>query len=580
MRIKKSILWKLIFPIPLLLASCFIIISIIIPIFLEKNIEADTSVAAHRLTDNIKSIRSYYSSNVVAKVKAQKSMKTSINHKDVADAIPVPVTFVHDVSDILKDNNINIQLYSPHPFKGRKHELTDYQKQAWDFLQANPDKPFTKKETIDGREYLWYSTADLMTNESCVNCHNSHPSSSKTDWKINDVRGVFQVRIDVQDQIIRAQETGKEILSVIFVVICLLMITSYMIANPIVKKLKILTKQMNSLSVKHDQKNITSNARDEMEEMHNSLHIFRNNQAEIEQLRAKEDEYLHNQQKTLKENIQKLLSNITKNVEEKVVSIVDKQNNLHQDIDNLFVSTNSVEQETSEIKNSVLSVQQDITDAAQSSQIISKAFSEVITDVTNSAAIASNAVNDATNTHETIATLSATADKISDITQLISDIAGQTNLLALNATIEAARAGEAGKGFSVVASEVKNLANQTNVAAESISKQIESIQLATDKSVQDISNICSTIEELDKTAKFIENSVLSQLTALSNVTSKIDQATKSNDEMSQKINSASNAAAQSKKLANHMKKSADGIFGEMSTLKDDINETIRHSGNM
>lgn len=118
-----------------------------------------------------------------------------------------------------------------------------------------------------------------------------------------------------------------------------------------------------------------------------------------------------------------------------------------------------------------------------------------------------------TDSNEVIKQLREQAKKVTSILAVITDIADQTNLLALNAAIEAARAGEHGRGFSVVAGEVKKLAEQSQQSANEIREIIEGIQAETNHSVtamdrvmEDVLNGVEVSEAaIDKFEKIIQS---------------------------------------------------------------------------
>lgn len=84
---------------------------------------------------------------------------------------------------------------------------------------------------------------------------------------------------------------------------------------------------------------------------------------------------------------------------------------------------------------------------------------------------------------EQILYLSEQAEQIGSISQLVSDLANKTNLLAFNSSVEAIRAGEHGKGFSVVANEIRKLADQSEKSAEKIGALVSEIQSAINSTV-------------------------------------------------------------------------------------------------
>jgi methyl-accepting chemotaxis protein len=94
-----------------------------------------------------------------------------------------------------------------------------------------------------------------------------------------------------------------------------------------------------------------------------------------------------------------------------------------------------------------------------------------------------------------IVNLSEQTGQITVVSDLVADLASQTNMLALNAAVEAARAGEQGKGFSVVAGEIRKLADQSKKSADKINALAEDIQAAINRTVMVTDEGTKTVNE-------------------------------------------------------------------------------------
>jgi len=128
---------------------------------------------------------------------------------------------------------------------------------------------------------------------------------------------------------------------------------------------------------------------------------------------------------------------------------------------------------------------------------------------------------------------------IGGILEVISGIAEQTNLLALNAAIEAARAGEHGRGFSVVADEVRNLANKTQSSTKEIYTMIDVFKSKSDEAVlimnENIKEAGMVVEESKQNGFHIEE-ILSAIDNINQRSESISKVARNQNDFSKKVN--------------------------------------------
>jgi methyl-accepting chemotaxis protein len=207
---------------------------------------------------------------------------------------------------------------------------------------------------------------------------------------------------------------------------------------------------------------------------------------------------------------------------------------------------------------------------AAAAEELGSSVQEIGRQVNGSAQLAQSAVDEASQTAALVQELSGAVARIGDVVTMISTIAGQTNLLALNATIEAARAGEAGRGFSVVAAEVKELANQTARATEEIRSQIAYVQGSTGHAVSAIGRIATRIQEISGVATSIAAAVEQQGGATQEIVRNAARAAVGTGEVTSNIAGVADAAKVTGSAARQVLASASELSRQSDGLSAEV----------
>ncbi|MGN6234380.1 MAG: methyl-accepting chemotaxis protein [Trinickia sp.] len=167
----------------------------------------------------------------------------------------------------------------------------------------------------------------------------------------------------------------------------------------------------------------------------------------------------------------------------------------------------------------------------------------------------------------TIARISESSTKISDITSVIEGIAFQTNILALNAAVEAARAGEQGRGFAVVAAEVRSLAQRSASAAKDIKELIgRSVEMIEDGSRQ-AAEVGTTMEEVKDAIKRVAQTIGEIAVASSEQSRGIEQVSQAVVQMDEVTQHNAALVEQASAAAQSLKEQAASLRSAVSSFR-------------
>lgn len=352
-----------------------------------------------------------------------------------------------------------------------------------------------------------------------------------------------QARVEAEEATSGAQWTTISVSIAVAIIISFLLSTTALTTNLSLKRIIQQLKQIASGNLTQPLK-VTSGKQDEFDQVSAAVNIMTDDLRQVIQQVATRQEDLFAQSSELSDTIQTIASSNQQ--------VSDESNYLAS-------ATEEISATAEQVANRILSLQTDSENAHQSSVVGGEIISQAMSALSDTARV----VEESSQQLQTLEKLSGEIDKI---LMIINDLADQTNLLALNAAIEAARAGEAGRGFSVVADEVRTLAESTVQATGDITSTVRAIQQQTGSVIKVMSAGQKSIEEItvqgeqaQAAVETIELQTKQAFETSSEITSAIEEVARTTREMANNMDKIANAVEQNSSASCAIVSSVDNL---------------------